>query len=326
VVGGRGRIAGAVLGALLLVALPEAFGFLDRWRSFAYGAALLAAIVLAPAGLVGMAERLLPAAARPSRGPASEPPAPKEPWRRATLALDGLTKSFGGVRPLDAVSLAVAPGEVVGLIGPNGSGKTTLLNLVSGLYAPDGGAVRLADAELTGLAPHAVARRGVGRSFQTLSLPEDMSGLDAVAVAAGVPPHGGAAALRRARAAAMRCLATMGAAEVASSTCASLPHGMRRRVEIARALATRPAILLLDEPAAGLGPEEQADLARRLRGLAAEGLGLLVVEHNFAFLAGLADRVVCLERGRVIAVGAPEEIRRDPLVLEAYLGAAEPAA
>jgi branched-chain amino acid transport system permease protein len=326
VVGGRGRIAGAIVGALLLVALPEAFGILDRWRGFAYGAALLAAIVLMPWGLVGAAERLLARLLPADPAPATEPVAPAIRPRPAALQVSDATKHFGGVRALDRVSLAVRPGEIVGLIGPNGSGKTTLLNLVSGLAPAETGSVRLGGADLARLAPFAVARHGVGRSFQTLRLAEDLTALDAVAVACRVPPRAGAAALRRARGEAMHWLGVMGAGETAPRPCGVLAHGTRRRVELARALATRPAILLLDEPAAGLAAEEQEELAQRLRRLAGEGLGLLVVEHNFGFLADLADRIVCLERGRVIAAGTPAEIRRDARVLEAYLGRPERAA
>jgi branched-chain amino acid transport system permease protein len=322
VVGGRTQVAGAIAGALLLVLLPEALGFLDRWRSFAYGVALLAAIVLAPEGIAGLAARLRARVLPIPPAPLPQPVAPPPARGPAALAIGEATKSFGGVRALDRVSLAVAAGEVVGLIGPNGSGKTTLLNLVSGLEQPDAGTIRLGGAELTRLPPFAIARAGVARSFQTLALPEDMTALDAVAVA--LAPHG--LALPEARAEALHRLGELAAAEAASSRCAALPHGLRRRVELARALASRPCVLLLDEPAAGLARAEQDDLARRLRALATSGLGLLVVEHNFAFLAALADRVVCLDRGVVIAAGTPAEIRRDPRVQGAYLGVAGAAA
>ena len=232
------------------------------------------------------------------------------------LRVDAVSRSFGGVRALDRVSLAVAPGEVVGLIGPNGSGKTTLLNVVTGLFRAEAGRVTLAGVEITRALPHAIARRGLGRSFQAPSLVPEMSVLDAVAVARGTGPW------RQRRAEAMGVLALMELEALAARPCASLPEPARRLLEIARALALAPHVLLLDEPAAGLSAAEQATLAARLRGLAERGLGLLVVEHNMPFLAGLADRLVCLDAGRVIAEGVPALVQADPRVAAAYLGTA----
>ena len=336
VVGGSRRIAGAILGAVLLIHLPEWLRVLDGFYLLAYGLALLAFIVLAPSGAIGALERLravlfperpgLPprAIALPAR-PAAAAPA-------SVLVVGGLAKSFGGVVALAGVDLAVAPGEIVGLIGPNGSGKTTLINLVAGIHRADAGTIRLGGAAIAGLPPYAIARRGVGRLFQSGHLAAGMSALDAVATARlsasgaislrrGLGDLGGIA-LARARGEAMHCLTLLGAAASALEQCETLPAGARRRVEIARALALQPVLLLLDEPAAGLAGDEQVDLARRLAALARDGIAILVVEHNMGFLMPLAHRVACLEGGRIIAAGTPAAIRADPRVVEAYLGGA----
>jgi branched-chain amino acid transport system permease protein len=337
VVGGPARLSGAIAGAVLLVHLPEWFRFLEKSYLIAYGLAMLAVITVAPWGLIGGLERLR---ARLFPEPPPPLPAPRPLSARASsppgggplLAVEDLAVAFGGVQAVDGVSLVLARGDILGLIGPNGSGKTTLINLVTGLHRPARGRVRLDGADVTGAPPHAIARRGVGRTFQTPQLIDDMSALDGVAVAVaageglgwlaalgtGVPDRRRA----RARAAAMGLLDTLGVADAAWRRAGDLPQGLRRRVEIARALALGPALLILDEPAAGLDPAAQADLARRLHGLAAGGLTLLVIEHNMPFLMPLARRIVCLDAGRVIAEGTPAEIQTHPGVIAAYLGVA----
>ncbi len=314
VIGGRGSAAGAILGALLLVQLPEWLRVIGPWYMAAYGAALLAAIVFAPEGLAGAVQRLLAGVAPRPAPPV--PAAPKIPARAKPmgplLSLGGVTKRFGGVTALDRVDLDIAVGELVGVIGPNGSGKTTLINTIAGLYRPDGGSVMLDGVALAGLAPHRIARMGVARGFQTPRLLDRTSALDNVALAARGTPD--------ARGAAMHFLERLGAAGDAARRCGDLSGGARRRVEIARALAAGPRLLLLDEPAAGLAPEEQDDLAMRLRLLNAEGLTVVVVEHAVPFLKSLARRMICLVEGRVAADGAPDAVTRDPQVIDAYLG------
>jgi branched-chain amino acid transport system permease protein len=215
------------------------------------------------------------------------------------------------------VSFELRRGEILGLIGPNGSGKTTLVNIATGLETCDGGAVVYGDRILTRLPPFAIARLGIARTFQNVCLAEEMSALDNVAVARSRDRD---VDIASARGQAMHLLSMFGLATAAMVPAGELPHGIRRRVEIARALATRPDVLLLDEPVAGLSEREQADLAERLRGLRARGLTMLIIEHNVPFLAGLADRIVCLDEGRVIAQGTPDEIRGNPQVIAAYLG------
>jgi ABC-type branched-subunit amino acid transport system ATPase component len=250
------------------------------------------------------------------------------------LVVEAVSKRFGGVNALSRVSLAVAPGELLGLIGPNGSGKTTLVNVVSGAYRQDDGRVLLGGRDISRIPAHARARLGIARTFQNLALADQMSALDNVAVARlarGGFGLGGALAagwtdraLAMARAEAAGLLESLGVGAEAMRPCGGLAYGLKRRVEIARALALEPRVLLLDEPAAGLNPAEQADLARRLRRLAGGGLAVIVIEHNMPFLMPLVDRVVCLDHGEVIATGAPEAIRHDAKVIEAYLGVTPP--
>ncbi len=350
VVGGRARIAGAVLGALLVVHLPEWLRFLDRYYLVAYGAALLAAICIAPEGIVGTLERRL------SARRASPAPPPPVPVRSVSitpaggedaaapvlvLSVERLVKSFGGVQAVAGVDLAVRRGEILGLIGPNGSGKTTLLNLVTGLERPDAGSIRIRGGiDIAGVPPHAIAgRHRIARTFQSVSLVDGMTALDAVAVARGAaygvaglraallasPWRREPATLARARGEAADLLGRLGiAAADAVRPCGALPFGVRRRVEIARALALDPILLLLDEPAAGLDGAEQTDLAGRLRDLAADGLAIVAVEHNMPFLLPLAGRIVCLDRGAAIAEGVPDAIVRDRRVVAAYLGEPDP--
>jgi ABC-type branched-subunit amino acid transport system ATPase component len=244
------------------------------------------------------------------------------------LELHKVSKRFGGVLALREVGFTVAGGEIVGLIGPNGSGKTTLLNLISGLYPTDEGRLVFAGEDIGAARPFQIARRGIGRSFQRIGLVDEMSAIDNVAVAyAGRtdrPPWFIASfsgePLTTARTRALRQLDALGIAQHAWERADVLPQGVRRKVEIARALALSPRLLLLDEPAAGLTPAEMTDLAARLRVLSAQGLALLVVEHNMTFLLPLAERVVCLDGGAMIAEGSPQEIRSNAAVLAAYLG------
>jgi len=307
VVGGRGSAPGAVAGAALLIPLPEVLRFLEGSYLVAYGVLLLAAIVLMPRGLDGWLRDRFPR--RPPAVPAVPAAASAPPRRRGkALAVDGLRKRFGGVTALDGVSFAVPAGTVAGLIGANGSGKTTVLNLISGLETPDAGQIRLGGVPLADRPAHHRTELGLGRGFQHPEFPEGLFVLEAAAVAA------------RDRSGAVAALDRVGLAERAGEPVAALGAAELRRLDLARALATEPGALILDEPAAGLTSEERAALAALLRRLADQGLAVLVVDHGMDFLLPLADRIVCLDAGRVLAAGTPDEVRRNPAVVAAYLG------
>ncbi|MBX3498473.1 MAG: ATP-binding cassette domain-containing protein [Alphaproteobacteria bacterium] len=318
VVGGRTRASGAILGAILLVHLPEWFRWLENRQLIAYGVATLLMVVLAPEGLVSLIDRASNAVWPRRRVLAIPPPAADESLRPATngptLQASHLAKSYGGVRAVDDVSLRLVTREALAVIGPNGSGKTTLLNLLSGVAQPDAGTIALGDLPVDRAPADAVARAGLARSFQAADLPATLATLDAVAVGA----HGRPDAI--ARGLAWRALRRLGLEADAATPVGALPAGRRRLVEIARALATQPWLLALDEPAAGLSPAERAALADALRGLLADGLGIIIVEHDLDFLARFCARGICLDRGRVIAEAPFAELRRDPAVLAAYVG------
>jgi branched-chain amino acid transport system permease protein len=330
VIGGSTRIAGALLGALLLTYLPEWLRFLQGYALLAYGAALLATIVLAPEGLAGIVGQ----AVGRSRRPAALPPPAFVPLQGAgstALEARALTKRFGGVLALDRVDLVISPGEILGLIGPNGSGKTTLANAISGLVSPDEGLVRLGSRDLRGLEADEIARAGVARGFQTPALPPSLSALELVALARASATGkigfvsgllGGDAGERRRRfeAEALDLLGRLDIAGEAQRPCGTLPAGLAWRVELARALALDPKLIILDEPAAGLGEREQAELAAQLKDIAGRGIALLVIEHNMPFLLPAAHGIVVLDQGRVIAKGTPAEVVRNPAVIAAYLG------
>ncbi|HVR68664.1 MAG TPA: branched-chain amino acid ABC transporter ATP-binding protein/permease [Verrucomicrobiae bacterium] len=234
------------------------------------------------------------------------------------LIAEGVTKNFAGLLALDNVRLSLRPGEIVGLIGPNGSGKTTLLNIVSGLYSPTRGRIEIDGADATRWPAHIAAQAGVGRTFQNIRLFGQLSVIENVEIAARGATRvsaGDPAAF------AMGLLEEFGLAKFADRPAAALDYGAQRRLEIARALALRPRYLLLDEPAAGMNPTESNALLRELARLREHsGIGLLVIDHDMALIMRLCDRIVVLNRGQVIAEGDPQEIQRNPAVVEAYIG------
>jgi branched-chain amino acid transport system ATP-binding protein len=240
------------------------------------------------------------------------------------LEVEQVLVGFGGVRALDSVELDVRAAEITGLIGPNGAGKTTLFNAICGLQSIDGGHIRLDGTDLGGVSPHRRARLGIARTFQRLEVFGSMTVHDNVRVAAEVR-RTWSRANRRAgepspEARADQILERVGLTEVAGARVDALPTGLARLVEVGRALATEPSVLLLDEPSSGLSEQETDDFAELLIGLASDGLGILLVEHDVDLVMHVCARINVLDFGRVIAVGSPSEVQRDPLVQAAYLG------
>jgi branched-chain amino acid transport system permease protein len=330
--GGLRTVWGAPVGAFLVMSLlqvsqetlprlSERVG--GQTETVAYGLALVLVLLLLPEGVAGTAGNALARWRRRRFPPAGRAPAPRPlvrvdrgPTTPVRLEIDGLTVAFGGVCALDDLTVRHDRGGVVGLIGPNGAGKTTVLNVLSGTVRPTAGQVRLDGAGVGGRRPDRLARAGVARTFQHLEPFASLSVLDNVLVALEARPDAG----RRPRETAAALLAEVGLGDRLDAAVAALPQGLQRRVEVARALAARPRLLLLDEPLAGLTRLEADELAAVVRRVAAAGVTVLLVEHDVAAIMATSDRVVVLDHGRLLADGPPAAVEVDQQVRAAYLG------
>lgn len=325
IVGGAGTLFGPLLGALLIVLLPELLADFAEYRLLMFSALLLAVLWIAPRGVLGSLARLW---LRPTT---QHPPAVADQARLAAffgeksqdvgLEVADISIGFGGVQAADQVSLKALPGSITSIIGPNGAGKTTVLNMISGFYTPDSGSIRLGEV-VSGLPAWKIARAGIARTYQTTQLFGELTVLENILAGLQKGRLGGI--FRRPsedeRELALHLLALVGYRGSVNTPAEDLPHVDRRLVEIARALASRPAVLLLDEPAAGLGRGDTDSLATLFKVLAGFNIAVILVEHDMALVMAVSEHILVLDAGKPIASGTPEEVRGNPRVVAAYLG------
>ena len=339
VLGGVGHVWGAFLGSAVVrltedqlqVLLPKLIGSSGNFETIVFGIVLIVVLKYAPDGLWTFAARWVPAPRRVRDWDGAAPlPARDKPARgEPLLQVQAVRKQFGGLVAVNDVSFEVRGGDIVGLIGPNGAGKSTTFNLITGVLSLSGGQVRYRGELIGGLPSRKIARRGISRTFQHVKMIPEMTVLENVAIGGYLRSSSGAlramlrldrAEEKRLFAEAERQLQRIGMAEQMHELAGNLALGPQRLMEIARALATDPALLLLDEPAAGLRHKEKQALAAVLRQLKSEGLSILLVEHDMDFVMGLTDRIVVMEFGTRLIEGTPEEVQASPVVRAAYLG------
>ncbi|WP_329450819.1 branched-chain amino acid ABC transporter ATP-binding protein/permease [Streptomyces sp. NBC_01724] len=349
IIGGRRSLIGCVVGAVGLVLIREALVDFAVYAQLGYGIVVVLMVVFAPTGLAGIPERIRQAINRRRKtedvraaelGPyLPDAPADQVPDREAdsgpALEISHITKQFGALAALDDVTLTVQHGEIRGIVGPNGSGKTTLFNVISGLYRPTEGRVVASGRDVSRARPYRLSLWGMARTFQNLRLFSQMTVRENILVVLdrsrtttvwqyAVWPVGVLSNERRLQAEADRILKAYGLTAFADAHPQSLPYGIQRRIEIARAMAGRPRLLLLDEPAAGLNGEEVGQLSAMVRSIRDQGVTVVLIEHNMGLVMSLCERITVLAAGTVIAEGTPAEVAATPEVIEAYLGDSAP--
>jgi branched-chain amino acid transport system permease protein len=352
ILGGARSLFGPVVGATVLVILPEFLKTLESYEFMPvalkpilehyllfYGALLIIFLITMPDGMAGALKKipgaiwLLP---RPPLPPVREVTSLAsvlggDGAARPELVADDVKMYFGGLKAVDGVSIAIRPGSIHGLIGPNGSGKSTIVNCLTGVYRPTGGVVRIGDVTMNQLPPHAIAAHGVTRTFQNIQLFRDLTVIENVMMGFHLRMRYGFFDMLfrtrrsdveevRFRQQAMDLLSFVGLAHLAGAEAQSLPYGLQRLVEIARALALNPAVLILDEPAAGIPAGEIEGISDAIRRIREAGVTILVIEHHMDLVMGISDHVAALDYGRKIAEGTPEEIQANERVIMAYLG------
>ena len=348
VLGGNGSAIGSIVGATLLTLVPEVLRFLKDSYMMVYAAGIVIIMIFMPGGIAGLVRTLpvsqrlsawwnseavkqLEAAATATATPTQVAQATNSEAGGALLSVKGLAKHFGGLKAVDGVDMEVRGGEIQALIGPNGSGKTTILNMLSGLYVPTAGEIRMSGAATTGRKPHVITARGMARTFQNIRLFGELSVLDNVLIGQHSRSHAGLLAgvvqppAQKAEEAAMRrkaleMLAFVGLRGKEFARANSLPYGQQRLLELARALVSGPKLLLLDEPAAGLNPGETENLIELLFQIRDQGITILLVEHDMSLVMNVSDHITVLNFGKKIAEGPAEAIEKNQEVIDAYLG------